>query len=154
TALARSVFDQSREMSERVRKLLEMTRLESGAIELQRDWESLADIAGAVLRRLADRTASHRVVVDLPDDLPLLRVDAALIDQVLANLIENAVRHTPSGTVVQLRARRIEREVVVSVEDFGPGMPDEEIDRLFDKFQRANNEGGSGGMGLGLSICR
>jgi len=153
-ALARSVFDQARDMSERVAKLLDMTRLEAGAIELERDWDSLPDIAGAVLRRLADRTATHRVVVDLPDDLPLLRVDATLIEQVLANLLDNAVRHTPAGTVVQLRARRGDREVVVSVEDFGPGLPDQDIERLFDKFHRAAAEGTPAGMGLGLSICR
>ena len=153
-ALARSVFGQAREMSERVSKLLEMTRLEAGAIELERDWDSLADIAGAVLRRLADRTATHRIVVDLPDDLPLLRVDAALIEQVLVNLLENAVRHTPPGTVVQLRAKRGAADVVVSVEDFGPGLPDEDIERLFDKFHHVTAEGSPAGLGLGLAICR
>jgi len=153
-ALAASVFGQAREMSEHVTKVLQMTRLEAGAIELERDWNSLADLAGAVLRRLATRTASHRIVVDLPEDLPLLRVDASLLEQVLANLLENAVRHTPAGTVVQLRARRREGEVVVSVEDFGPGLPDDEIERLFAKFHRAAGEAAPAGMGLGLSICR
>ena len=153
-ALARSVFEQGRDMSERVARLLEMTRLEAGAIALERDWDSLAEIAGAVLRRLADRTAAHRMVVDLPADLPLLRVDAVLIDQVLANLLENAVRHTPPGTVVQLRAKRAAAEVVVSVEDFGPGLPDEDIERLFAKFERAATEGSPAGLGLGLAICR
>ena len=153
-ALARSVFDQAREMSAHVDKVLQMTRLEAGAIELERDWDSLGEIAGAVLRRLADHAASHRIVVDLADDLPLLRVDAALIDQVLANLLENALRHTPPGTVVQLRAKRAGGEVVVSVEDFGPGLPDEAIERLFEKFHRASTEGSTAGMGLGLSICR
>ena len=153
-ALARSVFDQAREMSAQVDKVLQMTRLETGAIELERDWDSLADIAGAVLRRLAERAAGHRVVVSLADDLPLVRVDAALIDQVLANLLENALRYTPPGTAVQLRARRIEGEVVVSVEDFGPGLPDDAIARLFEKFHRAAAEGAGAGMGLGLAICR
>jgi len=153
-ALARSVFDQAREMSAHVDKVLQMTRLEAGAIEIERDWGSLGEIAGAVLRRLADHAASHRVVVDLAGDLPLLRVDAALIDQVLANLLENALRHTPPGTVVQLRARRTGGEVVVSVEDFGPGLPDAAIARLFDKFHHANAEGATAGMGLGLSICQ
>ena len=153
-ALARSVFEQAREMSAHVDKVLQMTRLEAGAIELERDWDSLGEIAGAVLRRLADHAASHRIVVDLADDLPLLRIDAALIDQVLANLLENALRHTPPGTVVQLRAKRVGGEAVVSVEDFGPGLPDEAIERLFDKFHRASVEGSTAGMGLGLSICR
>jgi two-component system sensor histidine kinase KdpD len=152
--LARSIFEQSRQMSEHVAKVLQMTRLETGAIELQRDWDSLAEIAGTVLRRLADRLATHRIVVDLPDELPLLRVDATLIEQVLVNLLENAVRHTPAGTVVQLRAKLTPGEVVVSVEDFGPGLPESEIERVFAKFHRAPAEGATPGMGLGLAICR
>jgi len=153
-ALALSVFAQAREMSEHMAKVLEMTRLEAGAIELQRDWDSLADIAGAVLRRLAERLATHRVVVDLPGDLPLLRVDATLIERLLGNLLENAARHTPPGTVVQLRARLGGSELVVSVEDFGTGLPDADVDRLFAKFHRTAAESATPGMGLGLSICR
>src|SRR5438874_7444570 len=103
-ALAKSVFAQAREMSEQVAKVLEMTRLESGAIALKRDWDSLAEIAGAVLARLRERLAGHRVIVELAPELPLVRVDAGLIEQALGNLLENAARHTPSGTLVRLRA--------------------------------------------------
>ena len=152
--LARSIYEQSRELSEQVAKVLDMTRLEAGAIALQRDWDSLADIAGAVLRRLGERLAAHRVVVDLPPDLPLLRVDATLLEQALANLLENAARHTPTDTVVQLRARRDGGELVVSVEDHGPGLPEHDVERVFEKFQRATSEGAVRGIGLGLAICR
>jgi two-component system, OmpR family, sensor histidine kinase KdpD len=153
-ALAKSIFDQSREMSEQVAKVLQMTRLETGAIELARDWDSLHEIGGAVLRRLEQRLAGHRVVVDLPDDLPLVRVDASLIEQVLANLLENAVRHTPPATLVQLRAKRRDGELVVSVEDFGPGLPEAEMERIFAKFHRGAAEAAGGGVGLGLAICQ
>jgi two-component system sensor histidine kinase KdpD len=153
-ALARSVFDQAREMSEQVAKVLEMTRLEAGEIELGRDWDSITDIAGAVLQRLRERLAQHRVIVEMPDDLPLVRVDATLIDHALANLLENAAKYTPPGTVVRLRAKREGAELVVSVEDFGPGLPEGDAQRLFDKFQRGKPEGRSGGVGLGLPICR
>lgn len=153
-ALARSIYEQSREMSERVAKLLQMTRLEAGGIELERDWASLGEIAGAVLSRLREPLTNHRVVLELPDDLPLVRVDAALIDQVLANLLENAARHTPAGTVVRLRARRDANELVVSVEDFGPGLPPGDIERVFAKFEHGAPEAKAGGMGLGLAICR
>jgi len=123
-----------------------MTRLESGAIELERDWGSLGEIAGSVLRRLRDRLATHMVMVDLPDDLPLVRVDASLIEQVLGNLLENAARHTPPRTLIRLRAQVSGGEMTVSVEDFGPGLAEGDLERIFKKFHR--------GAGLGLAICR
>lgn len=153
-ALARSLFSQAREMSEQVAKVLQMTRLEAGALEPARDWDSLAEIAEAVLRRLRERLAGHRVIVELAEDLPLLRVDASLIEQALGNLLENAARHTPPDTLIRLRARRAGGEVVVSVEDFGPGLSDAELERVFAKFHRGASEGAASGMGLGLSICR
>jgi two-component system sensor histidine kinase KdpD len=152
--LARSVYEQAREMSERVAKLLQMTRLESGAITLERDWDAIADIAGAVLARLRERLANHRVVLELPDDLPLVRVDAALIDQALANLLENAAIHTQPGTVVRLRAWRSGQELVVSVEDYGAGLPQGDEERIFAKFEHGVAEGRPGGVGLGLAISR
>ena len=152
-ALARSLFDQAREMSEHVSKVLQMTRLESGAIVLERDWASLAEIAGAMLRRLAERMASHRMMVELPDDLPLVRVDATLVEQALGNLLENAAKHTPAGTVVRLRAQQRDAQIVVSVEDFGGGLPEGDLERIFAKFERGVAEG-TGGMGLGLAITR
>lgn len=145
-ALAQSIYQQARDVSELVTKVLQMTRLESGAIRLERDWGSLNEIAEAVLRRLRDRLATHLMMVDLPDNLPLVRVDAALLEQVIGNLLENAARHTPPRTLVRLRAQVAGGDVVVSVEDFGPGLPEGELEHVFDKFHR--------GAGLGLAICR
>jgi two-component system, OmpR family, sensor histidine kinase KdpD len=153
-ALAQSIYDQARNMSEQVAKVLQMTRLETGAIKLERDWVAIAEIAGSVLKRLADRLAGHRLVVSFPTDLPLVRADATLIDQALANLVENAARHTPSDTVVQVRAERRANDLVVSVEDFGSGIDSHDMERVFAKFQRGNSEGAGGGVGLGLAICR
>jgi two-component system sensor histidine kinase KdpD len=101
---------------------------------------------------LSGRLAQHRVVVDMPKDLPLLRIDAALIEQAFANLLENAARHTPSGTLVQVRAQLLGRELVVSVEDYGPGMDAHDMKDVFAKFHRGATD--SGGVGLGLAICR
>lgn len=153
-ALARSIYGQSRELSEQVDKVLQMTRLEAGAIALDRDWASLAEIAGSVLNRLADRLSGHRLLVEIPSDLPLVRVDASLIDQVLANLLDNAARHTPPGTVVRLRAKHLGSEIVVSVEDCGPGLDERDMERLFAKFGRGGKEAPGRGVGLGLAICR
>jgi two-component system, OmpR family, sensor histidine kinase KdpD len=152
-ALAASVFSQCREMSERVSKVLQMTRLESGALELRRDWAALPEIVASVLRNLQERLAAHRVEVDMPGDLPLVWMDAALIEQVLANLVENAARYTPVGTLVRVRATARDGEVLVSVEDHGPGLAPEDVERVFAKFQHGA-VAGVAGMGLGLAISR
>lgn len=152
--LAASVFQQARELSEQVAKVLQMTRLETGAIALARDWDSIPEIAGSVLARLEDRLRRHRVMVEFPEDLPLVRVDAALLEQALGNLLENAARYTPPGTLIRVRGARRGEELVVSVEDYGPGIAPGDVDRVFAKFHRGAAEGAGGGVGLGLSICR
>jgi len=152
--LAQSLYRQARDMSEQVTKVLQMTRLESGTIALSRDWVALSEIVESVIGRLGERLASHRLIVEVPTELPLVRVDAALIEQALGNLLENAARHTPPGTLVQLRVERNNAEVVVSVEDFGPGLPESDLERIFGKFSRPGGESTSGGVGLGLAICR
>jgi two-component system sensor histidine kinase KdpD len=153
-ALAGSVFEQAREMNDRVDKLLQMTRISTGALVADRDWAAFADIADGVLRRLHERLLRHRVVVEIPDDLPLVRVDAVLIDQALGNLLENAAKHTPEGTIVRLRARVRDDSLVVSVEDYGGDIDETDLERVFRTFDRAATEGPVGGLGLGLAICR
>jgi len=151
-ALAASVFRQARAMADYVAKILQMTRLDAGAIVPSRDWNALPEIANATLDRLADRLARHRVIVELSPDLPLVRVDAALIDQAFGNLVENAASHTPADTVIRVRARRVGDEAVVTVEDYGDGLAERDAERVFAKFQHGT--GGARGPGLGLAICR
>jgi two-component system, OmpR family, sensor histidine kinase KdpD len=128
--------------------------LETGAIQVDRDWASIGEIAGSVINRLGERLAAHRLIVDLPATLPLVRIDAALIEQALGNLLENAARHTPAGTVVRLHAHTRGAELLVSVEDFGGGPVDSDLERIFRKFHHGTIEGAVGGVGLGLAICR
>lgn len=154
SALAKSVSEQAREMSEHVSKILQMTRLEAGSIRIDRDWAALSEIVGSVLNRLAERIAAHRVIVELPEELPLVRVDSTLIEQALGNLLENCAKHTPAGTLVRIRAQRRKQEVVVTVEDYGGGLSDKELERVFAKFHRGTVEGGGTDIGLGLAICR
>jgi two-component system, OmpR family, sensor histidine kinase KdpD len=153
-ALAKSVFEQTREMSEHVAKILQMTRLDTGAMKVDRDWAALGEIVGSVLVRLSERMAAHRVIVELPDDLPLVRVDAPLIEQALGNLLENAAKHTPAGTVVRIGAQARAGEIAVTVEDYSVGLSDADLERVFAKFHRGTVEAGGTGMGLGLAICR
>jgi len=153
-SLARSVFEQSQQMASLVANVLEMTRLEAGSIALNLDWHALGEIVGAVLRRLQPLLAGHPLTVDVPADLPLVHADAALIEQVLANLLENAAKYTPAGTAVRLGARLRDGSLEVSVEDEGPGLPPGDPELLFEKFERGSAEGAIGGVGLGLAICR
>jgi len=153
-ALARSIFTQSQQMAQLIANVLQMTRLEAGAIAPARDWHALGEIAGSALVRLRERLAAHRVQVELDGELPLVRVDGALLEQVFANLLENAAKYTPPGTTVRLRAARHAGELLVSVEDDGPGLPPGDPEQLFAKFYRGAAEGAIAGAGLGLAICR
>jgi two-component system sensor histidine kinase KdpD len=101
-----------------------------------------------------DRLANHPVSIDLPGDLPAVRVDAPLVIQVFANLLDNCVRHTPPGTRISISANSEDDAVRVLVDDNGPGLPPGDPERLFKKFQRGREESDSGGAGLGLAICR
>ena len=153
-ALAHSIFEQSQQMAQLIANVLQMTRLEAGAIALARDWHALGEIAGSALARLRERLAGHHVLVELDGALPLVRVDATLLEQVFANLLENAAKFTPRGTTVRLRAERRAGELLVSVEDDGPGLPPGDPEQLFAKFYRGAAEGAIAGAGLGLAICR
>ena len=152
SALALSVSRQAQAMAEQTEKVLQMTRFELGDLELHRDWNSVAEIAGPVLLRLREALAQHRLLTDIPGDLPLLRVDAPLIAQLIGNLLENAARHTPPGTVIQLGARKLEQFIEVTVEDNGPGLPEAALAGLFDRFREQRIGNTSGGVGLGLAI--
>jgi two-component system sensor histidine kinase KdpD len=153
-ALAGSIFRQAREMSEHVAKVLQMTRLETGTLKLNADWASLPEIVASVLARLEERLGAHRVIVEMPADLPLVRIDATLVEQALANLLDNCARHTPPGTVVRVRGRVRAGQVLVTVEDYGGGMPEAELERVFAKFHHGTVPGEGTDIGLGLAICR
>jgi two-component system sensor histidine kinase KdpD len=129
-------------------------RFEAGHVALRRDWQSIDDLVGSALSRLEPRLADYTVEIDVPADLPEVYVDAPLITQVLANLLENAAKHTPAGTHVSVSAGLDGEWVRVVVEDNGPGLPEGDAERLFAKFQRGRDEGNTGGAGLGLAICR
>jgi two-component system sensor histidine kinase KdpD len=102
--LAQSIVDQAQELTGRISKLLQMTRLEVGAIPLAKDWVAIDEILAGVLTKLSVPLEGYRVVLDLPSDLPLLHADASLLEQVLMNLLENATRHTAPGTLISVVA--------------------------------------------------
>ena len=152
--LARSVETKAREMSELVSNVLDLMRFESGHIVLRRDWQTLDDLVGAALVNLESKLAGHSVELRIPADLPPVHVDATLIVQVFSNLFDNIAKYTPPGTRVYVTAMVDGIFVRVLVEDEGPGLPVGNPERLFDKFQRGNDEGTVVGVGLGLAICQ
>ncbi|MBI3273250.1 MAG: DUF4118 domain-containing protein [Planctomycetes bacterium] len=136
-----------------VTNLLELTRLESGAVRLRKEWVPVEELVGAVTERLEQRLRAHPLTVTLPAELPAAPLDPTLIHKVLLNLLENAVEHTPAGTPVELSASVVESEVIVALADRGPGLQPGEERRVFDKFYRTTAEGRGRGMGLGLTVC-
>ncbi len=152
--LAHSIDAKAREMSELISNVLDLMRFEAGEVRLRRDWETIDDLIGAALSRLDGRFGGRPVEVKLPPELPAVNVDAPLITQVLVNLFENAIKHTPPGTRISVSAALEEDALRVVVEDSGPGLPAGELDLLFAKFQRGREESNAGGAGLGLAICR
>ena len=151
--LLESVRDEAERLNRLVQNLLQMTRLESGALELCRDWHPLEEVVGAALGRLAKSLGSRRVAVSVPPDLPLVAIDDVLIEQVLVNLLDNALKYTPPESPIRIIATATDRSVTVEVADRGPGLPRGEEDKVFEKFYRGQPDGGRG-AGLGLAICQ
>ena len=152
--LVRSIDAKAREMSELSSNVLDLMRFEAGEVRLRCDWQTLDDLVGTALARLDARTIDHPIDVLLPADLPAVYVDAPLITQVLVNLFDNAIKHTPPGTNITVRAQLEGCVLRVVVEDTGAGLPAGDPELLFAKFQRGRDEGNVGGAGLGLAICR
>jgi two-component system sensor histidine kinase KdpD len=152
--LAQTIAARSRDMAGLVSNVLDLVRLESGHVALRREWQSVDDLVGSALQKVATRLATRRVEVELPADLPSVHVDAALVSQALVNLLDNVAKHTPEGTNVRIVAQPDDDFVRLAVEDDGPGLPPGDPERLFAKFQRGRNESDVPGAGLGLTICR
>jgi two-component system sensor histidine kinase KdpD len=155
--LAAEIGTATRRLNRLVGNLLDQTRLETGSLRPHLDWCDARDLLNAALDGVRDSLAAHPLETSVPDDMPLFRADAALMEQVIANLLLNAALHTPAGTAVLLtcgvETACGKARVFFTVADRGPGLPPGLRDRLFQKFQRGD-AARSGGLGLGLSIIR
>jgi two-component system sensor histidine kinase KdpD len=151
--LAQALLEETERLERLVTNLLDMMRLESGAVRVRKEWTSLEEVIGTALARTERRLKDRRVTARVPGDL-LAPFDAVLIEQALVNMLENAAKYTPAGTAIEVNAALYGDEVVVEVADRGPGIPSEEQQRIFDKFQRLSPEASRAGVGLGLAICR
>lgn len=151
--LANSILDQSDRLNRLVANLLDLTRIEAGAIQLHRALQPIEEVVEVVLGRMERELREHPVATNLPPDLPAVAVDGLLIQQVLTNLLDNSVKFSPAGSPIDLTAFVKDQELVVEVADRGPGIPPDAIDRIFEKFYRVNETTASG-TGIGLAICR
>jgi two-component system sensor histidine kinase KdpD len=149
--LLETVREEADRLNRLVQNLLEMTRLESGALRLRTGWHSLEEVVGAALGRFAHTLKDRSVVLRLPPDLPLIAIDDVLAEQVLINLIDNAIKHTPPASAIEIAAWAGEGAITVEVADRGPGIAPGEERRIFDKFYRGS-PGDRHGVGLGLAI--
>lgn len=151
--LVDSIVDQAERLERLVANLLDMTRLESGAIALRRDWVPLEEMVGSALTRLETRLGVRELKVSIPPEVPLVLVDPVLFEQVFVNLLENAEKYTPPGSPIEISARNASDCVEVRFRDHGPGLPLGSELKVFEKFFRGAHIGVAG-VGLGLPICK
>jgi two-component system sensor histidine kinase KdpD len=149
-----SIATSARRMKAMVDNLLDMARLQSGPVQLNLQWQPFEEVVGSALAAMDMTMASHILRTELPRDLPLVRYDAVLMERVLCNLLENAAKYTPSGSVVTIGAAVRAGDLLVTVSDNGPGLPPGREEALFEKFARGQKESTTPGVGLGLAICR
>lgn len=152
--LVAAIDDEADHLNMLVGNLLDMSRIESGALKLKREWNILSEIVESVLTRMRHSTNEHRIEIDMPESLPFVPVDYVQMEQVFANLVSNSLKYAPLNTLIRIRAH-IEGDVIhVQISNQGPQVPEEHLERIFDKFYRITATDRVTGTGLGLSICK
>jgi two-component system sensor histidine kinase KdpD len=149
--LLQTIHEEGQRLNRLVRNLLDMTRLDAGAVLVHKEPQPIEEVIGSALNRTSEALRGREVTTHVPPELPLVALDAVLIEQVLVNLLENAAKYTPAGTPIDVSATARAPEVEVDVADRGPGVAPEDRARVFEKFFRAGQS--TGGVGLGLTIC-
>ena len=157
-ATRRSLVENARAEADRLNRLvgnlLNMTRIEAGALKLAREPCDISDLIGSALEIVGSRLQERKVEVTISPEVPLVNLDFVLIVQVLVNLLDNAIKYSPVDQPIEVGACQEGHEVQITVADRGPGIPPEDLERVFDKFYRVQRPGNISGTGLGLSICK
>jgi len=151
--LLMSIHEEVEYINRMVTNLLDLTRLESGKVEIRKELQPLDEIVGTVTDLLEKGLKDRPLKIALPPDLPMIPMDAPLVQQVVFNLLDNALHHTMSGTAIEISAAIEGGAVRVEIADRGPGVRPGEERKIFDKFYRVTAEGKRSGMGLGLALC-
>jgi two-component system sensor histidine kinase KdpD len=151
--LAQTIYEEAKRLDRLVHNLLEMSRLQSGQAMFNKEWYVLEEVIGCALAQLDSQLHDHPVSINLPTDLPLVQIDALLLERVVINLLENSMKYTPPGTRLEISGRLEGQELLVTIADQGPGLPVGQEERIFEKFYQVA-PGSARGAGLGLTICR
>ena len=152
-SLLEDISEASLRLNQQVQNLLNMSRLESGMVQLKKDWCDVSELIHTTVNRFSGNMKHHVLDLQIPETIPLIKLDEGLMEQALYNLILNAITYTPEGSTIIIKVECKEKQYcIISVEDNGKGFPDGEIDRVFDKFYRLSSK--PGGTGLGLSIAK
>jgi two-component system sensor histidine kinase KdpD len=149
-----NIHDEADRLERLVSNLLEMTKLEAGAVRLQKELHHPGEVIGSAIARMEEKLKGRTLTTEIPESLPLVPMDPLLIEQVLVNLLDNVVKYTPSDSPVDILVLVDQKELTVEVMDRGPGVPEEDLPRLFEKFYRVPQKDKKNGAGLGLSICK
>jgi len=152
--LSRAIQEEAQRMFDLINKILDMARLVAGSLHLDREWSALEEIVAGAMGRLEQSLKNRPVNIQLPDTVPLIHVDAVLIQQVLINLLDNAAKYSPAASPIDISASVTPDALQLSIADHGPGVPPEAADQVFEKFFRLHPESTPGGVGLGLAISR
>jgi two-component system sensor histidine kinase KdpD len=152
--LLETIREEGDRLGRLVNNLLDLTRLESGALKVRKEWYPLEEVVSSALGRMESRLEGREVRVDLPQEVLLAPMDPILLEQVFINLLENAVKYSPPGTPVDVSAAAGKEEIVVEIADRGPGLPQGEEERVFERFYRVADGRRAEGAGLGLAVCQ
>ena len=152
--LLETIEEETDHLNQLIGNLLDMSRIEAGALKLQRSWNSLDEITKGVVNRMRKQLQNHQVSISIPASIPLVSTDYVLISQVFTNLIDNSIKFAPPGTTIEIIALPEPAYVHVEVTNQGPMVPEEQIDHIFEKFNRQKAGDRVTGTGLGLSICK
>ena len=152
--LLQSAQEEAQRLHRLVSNLLDITRLESGSLDLRTEWTPVEEVIGSALNRRELAAEAHRVRVALAEDLPLVAMDGVLMEQLLLNLLDNALKYSPPGSPVDIKAWAAGKSLTLSISDQGPGIPPGEEERIFEKLARGQAASNRPGAGLGLAICK
>jgi len=154
--LIKGIYDDAEWLNRLVENLLSITKIESGEVQVEKNWEAVEEIVSETLQRVQKRMENYSIKLNIPDDLILVPMDGNMIEQVLVNLIDNAVKYTPEGSLIELQIFKEKDRLVFKVMDNGPGIPEKDIKKVFDKFFTIKSVGVDSrrGVGLGLTICK